>query len=712
MIRRFIISVSLLFAFSSTGMAQVKLTEEVTSIVAGKEIYFFEDSTRSLDLEGAIQLDSLFTQSDIQAPNFQYTKSAIWLRLTILNESADTKLAIEISNSQLDEIVFFQPEGSYYRQTTVGDLLPFHQRLINHQNFILPIEQDIGSQRTYYFKVQSIEQLSIPIVVGSRDEILSNNYRTDLFAGLYFGIMLVMFFYNLFIYFSVRDKSYLFYVLYILGIALAQATLLGYTYKYFWPHSSYINHLSVLIFSVLAGYGAIQFARIFLQLRQNMPLINRGMTGFLVLYGLALLIYVLGFQRPAYYILDFAALTLSIYAFYFSIHLSIKGQRTAKFFLLAWSFFMMGMFVYVARNLGWLPYTFFTKNVLLIGSGVEALLLSLALADRINILKKEKEESQAKALAISVENERLVREQNLVLEEKVVARTAALAETNKELGEALDYLKNTQTQLVNSEKMASLGQLTAGIAHEINNPINFVTSNIIPLKRDLSDLIGLLSKYESLRSIELLANDEFQHIENYKREIDYDYLKEEVNILLAGMEEGAQRTAEIVKGLRIFSRLDESDLKKVNINEGIESTLILLNSSFGGKIKLVKDFDEDAVLECYPGKLNQVIMNIANNAIQAIHESAMDEEGLVTISTKSANDRVILTIGDNGPGMTENIRNRIFEPFFTTKAIGQGTGLGLSIVYSIIESHSGRITVESEVGKGTRFIMDLPKFQK
>lgn len=712
MIRTVLLSICVLCAISIKGVAQVIVTEERRSLLAGKEIYFYEDISNDLELEDVLQLDSLFTQSSIQAPNFQYTKSSIWLRLSVLNNSQNSELALEINNSQLDELVFYEPEGIYYKRTLLGDLLPFDQRPFNHQNFILPIHQAIGSQKTYYFKVQSIDQLSIPVVVGQRDAVLTNNYRTDLFAGLYFGIMLVMFFYNLFIYFSVRDKSYLFYVIYIIGIVLAQASLLGYTFKYFWPNSSYINHLSVLVFSSMAGFGAILFARSFLQLRENMPRINKGMTFFLALYALALIIYLLGQRQIAYYVLDFAALVLSVYALYFSIYLSIQGQRTAKFFLFAWSFFMIGMFVYVARNLGWVPYNFFTKNVLLMGSGVEALLLSLALADRINLLKKEKEESQANALAISQENVRLVREQNVVLEEKVAVRTAALAKTNHELEEALDYLKNTQTQLVNSEKMASLGQLTAGIAHEINNPINFVTSNIIPLKRDLNDLIGLLNKYEIIESNKSIQPEDFVNIEAYKKEIDYDYLKEEVNILLAGMEEGAQRTAEIVKGLRIFSRLDESDLKKVNINEGIESTLILLNSSFGGKIKLVKDFDDDAVLECYPGKLNQVIMNIANNAIQAIHESAMDDEGVVTIVTRSERERVIIIIEDNGPGMSEEVRNRIFEPFFTTKAIGQGTGLGLSIVYSIIESHNGIISVESALGKGTRFIMDLPKFQK
>lgn len=345
------------------------------------------------------------------------------------------------------------------------------------------------------------------------------------------------------------------------------------------------------------------------------------------------------------------------------------------------------------------------------GSALEAILLSVALADRINILKREKEISQAEALRISLENERLVREQNLVLEAKVQERTEALQNANKELGMAIDNLKSTQTQLVNAEKMASLGQLTAGIAHEINNPINFVTSNIIPLRRDLADLMELMSQYDLLHTIPGNHEEELQAIKKLQRELDYDFLKEEIGILLNGMEEGAKRTAEIVKGLRIFSRLDESDLKKVNINEGIESTLILLNSSMGGKIDLVKDYDPDAYLECYPGKLNQVIMNITNNAIQALHEHVHDKRGQITIQTRALADTIRISISDNGPGIPESIRSKIFEPFFTTKAVGQGTGLGLSIVYSIIESHKGQINVFSNPGEGTTFEIDLPKLQ-
>lgn len=688
--------------------AQLLLQQTDDRLAAGKALEIFVDSTGKMSLEEVIAYDQ-FVYSDKAVPNFQYTTNTIRLRIAVRNQQADPQLGLEILNSQLDAVSFYLPKGNSYTELVTGDNLPFSNRFLNHQHFVFPFELLPGKSINCYIRLQSKEQLSLPIYVGTLTAITNNHYKGDLFAGLYLGIMFVMFFYNLFIYFSVRDRSYLFYVMYILGIALAQASLQGFTFKYLLPESPELNRLSVVLFSAISGIGAISFARYFLQLRQHLPRIAKFLSLFIGLYIAALLLFVLGFEQISYQILDFSALWVSLLALYFSIKLSLRGLRTARFFLLAWSFFMIGLVVYVGRNFGFLPYTFFTDHVLMIASAVEAVLLSIALADRINTLKREKESSQEAALRISQENEKLVREQNIVLEVKVNERTAALQKSNADLNQTLSELKNTQTQLVNAEKMASLGQLTAGIAHEINNPINFVTSNIRPLRRDVNDLLDLVKRIESL----LEGNDRLQNqAQAIKDELDYNYLTKEIELLINGMEEGAFRTAEIVKGLRTFSRLDESDLKKVNLNEGIDSTLILLNSSMSGRIEVVKDYDEDALVECYPGKLNQVFMNILNNAIQAIHSAEKNEKSKLYIRTKAQTNTVEIEIRDSGPGMTEEVKARIFEPFFTTKPVGQGTGLGLSIVYSIIESHKGQIRIETAPGVGTAFIITLPKLHQ
>jgi signal transduction histidine kinase len=345
-----------------------------------------------------------------------------------------------------------------------------------------------------------------------------------------------------------------------------------------------------------------------------------------------------------------------------------------------------------------------------IGTALEVTLLSLALADRINILKKEKEISQAEALEAAQENERIIKEQNVILEQKVQERTTELVATNDELSDTLQDLKETQSQLVASEKMASLGQLTAGIAHEINNPINFVTSNVSPLTRDVNQLLEALENIESIGLSEKSKEEKLQEIEDYKEDLDFDYLKIEIDHLLKGIHEGASRTAEIVKGLKVFSRLDEDDLKKADINECLDSTLVIMNSLLNSsKIKLLKEYGDIPVAECYPGKLNQVFLNIISNAIHAITQVHGESgEGELKITTQSKGKDIYISIKDNGSGMDEVTMSKIFDPFFTTKDVGEGTGLGMSIAYNTIKNHNGEILINSELGKGTEMIIHIP----
>jgi signal transduction histidine kinase len=349
-----------------------------------------------------------------------------------------------------------------------------------------------------------------------------------------------------------------------------------------------------------------------------------------------------------------------------------KGYKPARFFLFAWSFLLFGVVIFVLKDFDIIPSSTFTVHSLEISSAIEALLLSFALANRINIYKREKDEAQLETLKQLRENEKLILSQNVMLELKVNERT-------KEL-------KDTQQQVIQQEKMASLGQLTAGVAHEINNPINFVSANVNPLKRNFTELVDLIKNKKEFSDDEL----------NYTISESYQ--------LLTGIEEGSRRTAEIVKGLRNFSRLDEEEMKKANINEGIESTLVLLrNKLTHSNIELIKSFEELPEIECYPGQLNQVFMNILSNAIDAI-----GRDGKIAIATSKENDGVKISIRDNGKGMSEEVKQKIFDPFFTTKDVGKGTGLGLSISYGIIKKHNGRIEVNSAESTGTEFVLTLP----
>ncbi|MDW7693632.1 ATP-binding protein [Flammeovirgaceae bacterium SG7u.111] len=288
-----------------------------------------------------------------------------------------------------------------------------------------------------------------------------------------------------------------------------------------------------------------------------------------------------------------------------------------------------------------------------------------------------------------------------------------LGKTYEDLDEAHHQLKSAQTAIVQSEKMASLGQLTTGIAHELNNPINFVSANVIPLRRDIEEIKELLAKYGKL----LYSDDPkagLAEVEAYKKEIDLEFLTEEIESLLMGMEEGAKRTREIVNGLRNFSRLDEESPKTVDLHEGLDSTLILLKNKIKNHINIEKKYDPALqTIECFPGPINQVFMNILANAIHAIEDSRKQHEsaGKITIETISNDANVLINISDTGCGMSQNTQQRIFEPFYTTKDVGRGTGLGLSIAYGIIKNHNGEITVDSHIGEGTTFRISLPKQQ-
>ncbi len=280
---------------------------------------------------------------------------------------------------------------------------------------------------------------------------------------------------------------------------------------------------------------------------------------------------------------------------------------------------------------------------------------------------------------------------------------------NKKLQNAYEQLKSAQLQLVESEKMASLGQLTAGVAHEINNPVNFISGNVLPLRRDMEDVFSILDSYENQVEKQGL-NTSFSSVEQEKRELDIQFVKEEIHQLLEGIEEGAFRTAEIVKELRNFARMDELSPKSVDIHQGLDSTLALLRHKTQD-LELVKSYGEIPFLVGLPGKLNQVFMNLLTNAIQSGASQVQLQTRVKKIdgtSDDQAQDLIEVMIEDNGKGIPKEVLPRIFDPFYTTKDVGEGTGLGLSISKGIIEQHGGSIQVQSTEGEGTKVTIGLP----
>lgn len=321
------------------------------------------------------------------------------------------------------------------------------------------------------------------------------------------------------------------------------------------------------------------------------------------------------------------------------------------------------------------------------------------------ILQKKLERSEANRIALEESNDKkefLLKKVITELEES----KQILEQRSQDLEQALQNLQAMQAQLVESEKMSALGVMVAGVAHEINNPISFIYGNLTHVAEYAEDLFNLLESYQEYcpnPTPELQAEIEATEV---------DFIKEDFPKLLNSMTVGAERIKKIILSLRNFSRLDEAEIKDVDIHDGLDSTLMILQNQFKAQsnhpeIQIIKEYGNLPRVECYAGPLNQVFMNIIINAIDALEKSLNPQ---IKISTETQGNLVLIKIADNGMGITQEVHKKIFNPFFTTKPVGKGTGLGLSTSYQIIvDKHGGKLECHSTPGLGTEFVITLPQ---
>jgi signal transduction histidine kinase len=288
-------------------------------------------------------------------------------------------------------------------------------------------------------------------------------------------------------------------------------------------------------------------------------------------------------------------------------------------------------------------------------------------------------------------------------EDEVGVLATSLNQLIQRVAKQMHEINQAQAQLIQSEKMSGLGLMVAGIAHEINNPVNFIYANVDHVNNYTKSLLELVHLYQQHYPQPVLE------IQTKIEEIELDFLSGDFLKIISSMQMGTERIQQIICSLRNFSRLDESEMKQVNIHEGIDSTLLILNYRLKQKIEIIKEYGNLPLIECYPAQLNQVFMNILSNGIDALLENVKASKPQIRIQTNRIGfDKVEIRIYDNGAGIPSKIKNKIFDPFFTTKPVGKGTGMGLAICYKILEKHRGKIEVISEVGQGTEFVVTLP----
>jgi len=477
------------YAAPTDSIISIYKADQLTSI--GTKIFFYEDSTGKLTIDSILaeKYQKQFLRCQLESPNFELMDNFIWVKFTITNYSGKP-LLLELANSTLNLIEFYQEDDSLnkYKKTLTGAIFHFKTRIYNTNFFLLELSHSQKNETaTYYMKVFSNTNLDMPMHIGSEKAFLEKNHKVDFFYGIYFGIILVLLLYNLFIYISVREKSYLFYVFYILFVGLSNAAYKGFFFEYILPSFGWANHFLHVMFTIPAIFTTIMFSSVFLETQKYTPKLHKFTYLLYFLLSLNFYMYFNKARGIALPVTEILAVISMLFYFSLSIYLFLKNNRTVKFYFIAWFFFLVGMVIYLLKLNGVLEINQFTANAMMIGSALEGIFFSFALADKINQLKYEK------VLAQEI-NIRLVSEQNQILEKKVVERTHKLNETNQEILAQNEEITQQQEELTTINDNL---QITVRKLHETTNNLNasiryaqHIQQLVLPKNSEISKYFG------------------------------------------------------------------------------------------------------------------------------------------------------------------------------------------------------------------------------
>jgi hypothetical protein len=671
----------------------------------GRDIEYYRDKSGKLGIDDIRRLpDSAFSPSQFDIPNFSFTPDHVWLRLRVhWAEPERNGYTLWQQYPLTDHFTFYRPNGDgSYTASQTGDQYPFAQRELPVRAFGFPLTPRPGETDTYFLELHGAGTINIDLQLTSDNTSLAETETRHLILGLYYGGLVALLLYNLVLFFTLRESIYLYYTLYGLGLGMAFFDVNGLAFRYFWPNTIWMN-TGFLVFVFISMHAQAQFTRKFLNLKQEWRFLDRAFQIFIVFNALALVAVFFAPDRMLFPTSQRLAFVIAMLCSIAAMGLWLRGYKPARYFAVASGFYVSGMLVYVLQNFGIVPTSILTNYSVQIGSSFELVLFSFALADRINHMKDEKSLLEAAARQQLLEH-------NQTLEFKVHERTQDLLKSLRAVNEKHEALMAAQEQLVQAEKMSSLGGLVAGVAHEINNPANFTRLAAENIERDILRLQEFLHSLTDDNSDPQLLTD---------LNARFSRLEEQ----LALVHDGTRRLTHIVSDLRSFSRLDESETQIARPDEGLAATLNLVRAQYGDRIDIrLQQQHPEAAGFCHPAALNQVFMNLAVNACQAILERAGRENRQVTpLGALQVETQQLqrddgawwqATFSDDGIGMDAATQSRIFEPFFTTKDVGSGTGLGLSVSYGIIQKHRGDITLTSTPGTGSRFCVQVPLAQE
>ena len=690
--------------YANQNALSIKIEQERIDIEK-EYLEVYKDSSNSLTYE-AIRT----TNPDKFVSYSKYTdgfnmNTNYWLKFHIKNSSdKGGDWALEFRDIPFIEIYIVDNKGGIEILST-GTHVPASEKQMNstiRETIIFTLQPK--QTKTFYVKFQYlffIQDVS-PISVSDTKSYIRQTTIDNLVQGIFQGLLWLMLFYNLFLFISTREKSYLYYIGYVFSFAILMLYAYQYLQDFIFPENPGVgSYFGIAVFVAFIFYFLL--LREFIDSRKKHPRIDKSLKIIIIIDSIVTaIVFIIQFiylESFALAGMQYVFLNALILLVYVVIIFKIEN-RTSKIFAIGTLF--LGLFISLAiigTYMGADP----DKLTLLFQLGIvgQVFIFSAGLSYKYKLSEQQKQKAQEGIIIQLKENQQLQTKVNRELEQEVGKRTVEISQQKEELSSTLEYLKQTQNQLVQTEKMAGIGQLTAGIAHEINNPINYITSSSSALKNDIRDYNKILDLYAEIN----IGNVEEKLLEIAQMKEDLEFIETpaETEELLINIKAGGEKVAEIVKSLRTFSRLDESDLKTVNLHENIDATITILNNRIATHIEIEKHYGDILEVECFPGELNQVFLNILNNAIDATGAG-----GKIIVQTEKNPETCTIRISDTGKGIPKDIQDRIFEPFFTTKDIGKGKGLGLSTAHNIIKEHHGTIEVESQIDKGTTFTIVIP----
>ncbi|MBF0277744.1 MAG: hypothetical protein HQM13_08140 [SAR324 cluster bacterium] len=651
----------------------------------GPYLDILEDSQKKWSIEeiASAGFAKEFSSNSLKTPNFGLSKSVFWVRFRLKNKgNAGTKWMLEQNYPLTDSITLYLPDGTgkfVVRKT--GDLLPFREREVNYRNFVFPLL--IEDEQMLYLRFETQSAMKIDLTLWSPSAFAEKTEKEGIILSLYYGFLGAMVLYNLLLFIVTREKNYAYYVIFFVLFAACQSNLNGLAFQLLWPDYPWWGNISMPFLIGAVIVSGLIFVQSYIESHRHVPRFHQMLTLLCVLGGILMPLSFFVNYSVSIILALLVSVVGALMAWLVTLRVALIGFHYARYLLIGFSLLVVSIVFVVFKSIGIIPDLAIMDYSLHAGTIFHSLFLSIALADKINQVYQENEQFAAR---LKENNETLQREvlerqkANQLLKEYeanlinlVEERTKELSDANENLLESNEKLKTTQAQLIQSAKLASIGELAAGIAHELNQPLTYIRNNT-----------------------QLVMMDGVNHLD-----------PQEVFETLKKVEDGSERMMNIIDHLRSFAR--EVDFKRlpIDLHDTLEASLVLLNEQLKLRnIEIRKNY-APRFIEVLGNsqQLQQVFINIMANARDALEGR---QDGLISIETrlieeKNEPEKVQVLIKDNGKGIPSANLDKIFDPFFSTKEEGKGTGLGMSISYGIVQEHHGVIRVSSIEGEGTSF---------